>query len=45
VAGDVLFEAWVCGLEVVDDVAFESVPVPLAGHVPEIVHRNYYITS
>jgi hypothetical protein len=43
VAGDVLFQAGVAALEGGDHVALQSVPLPLAGHKPEIVHPNYYI--
>lgn len=45
VAGDVLLEAGISTLEGGDDVALESIPLPLAGHKPEIVHRNYYTTE
>ncbi len=45
VGGDVLLKAGVVALEGGDDVALQSVPLPLAGHKPEIVHRNYYTTG
>jgi hypothetical protein len=45
VTGDVLLETRVGTLEGGDDVTLERIPLPLAGHKPEIVHRNYYTTE